>query len=402
MKFRKFWAFKPVAAVADGVSRAEMTLDGTFTEMDYDWWYGEGQTITSQKFRAELAALGQVDELTVRINSLGGYLVAAIVIHSILREYAGRKIGIVEGVAASAATVVLAACDVIKMHLGTMLLIHQSADSSYGYMNADDHEKAAADLRKWDEAMVALYVQRTGRNEDEVRAQMASDAWMTPTEAQAFGLCDEIIDGQPVTAQAAAGQPNIWAIAGRLFDMSGMTVQPVAMLGEAPVVAATEPETIVVATMIGASLERMESDCPELLAHIRATARQDERVLFTAEVRAEMEPEVLTAAREEGVQAERERQSKLDGYRTAATEEIIAQAKAAGTAPAAVCELIVEAGLKGQAGLEFLRQRAADAHESGANGVAAGVAPEGHSDAADVAQTVAQAKAISAKLWPDR
>jgi len=67
-----------------------------------------------------------------------------------------------------------------------------------------------------------------------------------------------------------------------------------------------------------------------------------------------------------------------------------------------VHEAIIEAGLKSERGIEFLNRRAADAHASGANGVAAGVAPDGDSDAADIEATKAQAKSIADRMWPDR
>ena len=404
-QFRAFWAFKPVADAGDGVKRAEMVLSGEFSDFDWSIWYPEYEAISAQKFRRDLAAIGQVDELTIRINSLGGYLVAAIVIHSLLKEYTAKKIGIVEGVAASAATVVLCACDVIKMHVGTRQLIHNCADLVYDYKTADDHEKAAADLRKWDSALMAIYQQRTGKSEEEISAQMSSDAWMTPEECQAFGLCDEVIGSEPVTATRAEGDnPDIWNIAGRLFDMGGMSTQPVAMLRETPDAAADgeEPAPEIRAGETPALQSDVSALFPFAIADGCALIVGEQRFAFTAASLAEHFPglvsEIRAAAREEGITAERERQIKLDSYRTDATAEIIAKAKADGTAPGAVCELIVEAGLKGQAGLEFLRQRAADAHASGANGVAAGVAPAGGGDDAEVAAIVETAKVTGARL----
>lgn len=78
-------------------------------------------------------------ELTVYINSGGGDVFAGIAIHSILSRHTGHKTGIVDGMAASIASVILMACDSIVMSSGAQIMIHKPLSWAYG--NADDFQR---------------------------------------------------------------------------------------------------------------------------------------------------------------------------------------------------------------------------------------------------------------------
>ena len=232
-QFRTIWAFKAFDAGEDGAIRAEMTLDGEFSDAQY--WDND---ITSKTFREELAALGNIDVLTLKVNSLGGDLWSAMAIRNELASHPAHKIGVVQGIAASAATLPLTACDEVRMGTGSMMLIHCSSDFAFGLMNADAHGKAAEDLTAIDGAIVACYAEFTGKTEDEIRAQMKSEAYMSAQECVDFGLADEIIPGEPEeTEQTGATQdpndPDLWNIAGQKFNFKGITIRPVAMLTQA-------------------------------------------------------------------------------------------------------------------------------------------------------------------------
>ena len=83
-------------------------------------------------------------ELTVYINSGGGDVFAGIAIHSILSRHTGHKTGIVDGMAASIASVILMACDSIVMSSGAQIMIHKPLSWAYG--NADDFQRLISEM----------------------------------------------------------------------------------------------------------------------------------------------------------------------------------------------------------------------------------------------------------------
>lgn len=380
MKLRKSWAMRltsPTAA-AGGPRVGEITIDGRVMDSQPWWGHDPGDT-SAAAFRADLQALGLVegDKLDLHISSLGGSLQSAMSIRSMLKDHPACTTAYISSVAASAATIIATGCDRTVMRAGTMQLIHFSADMpGYDeYMTAEDHIIAAENLQKWDGSMVAVYAQKTGKPEAEIRAQMEKGTWMSAEECKAFGLCDEIVDiDQPITATADEVNASIYSVGGRLFDFTGMAA-PVAMLrvpaaegdGEG------EEETPPPAT---------EEPDGEITARGRVTV---------AMIGARF-PEIAQALREEGVQAERARNLELDAMLTETTSAMIVEARKAGTPAAEVSKGIVAAMIKSGKGAAFLAARSADAHVGGANGVAVGVVPDGNSPDDDYQAVVAAAK----------
>lgn len=97
-------------------------------------------------------------ELTVYINSGGGDVFAGIAIHSILSRHTGHKTGIVDGMAASIASVILMACDSIVMSSGAQIMIHKPLSWAYG--NADDFQRLISELDKCQKSITDIYMGR--------------------------------------------------------------------------------------------------------------------------------------------------------------------------------------------------------------------------------------------------
>lgn len=224
---RKFWAISKPKASTEGKREADMHIDGSIID---GIPFTEGDT-SSQQFRKDLQALGTIDKLTVHINSLGGSLQSAIAIYHLLLESPAEKVARISAVAASAATIIAAACT-IEMYPGSMQLIHCCADYPSDYMNADDHQAAAEDLRTWDDSMVTIYAAKTGKPASEIRAQMATNAWMSAEQCLEFGLCDTILPGTAVTASFDRALPHLWKVGNRVMDFTGFTALPTAMLSK--------------------------------------------------------------------------------------------------------------------------------------------------------------------------
>jgi ATP-dependent protease ClpP protease subunit len=174
-------------------------------------WLGNG--VTAKKFRDELAALGAVQNITVRINSPGGEVFDGLSIANALREHKAHVVVHVDGLAASIASVIAMAGDEIVMGLGSMMMIHSPWAIALG--NADQMRQQAAVLDKVEEGMVDIYVTRTGLERDAVLDMMKAETWFTAAEAVENGFADsmggtaEADEAQPAAAFAALRAPTM-------------------------------------------------------------------------------------------------------------------------------------------------------------------------------------------------
>ncbi len=161
-----------------------------------------GDSFTSRAVAAALAEHGPGD-VSVRINSGGGDAFDGMAIHSLLRAHAARgaKVSIeIDGIAASAASLIAMAGDTIAMRVGAMMMIHDASGVAFG--TSEDHEKSAAVLGKISAQYCAVYAARSGRSEDDVRALMLEETWFTAADAVAAGFADVMRDEEaaPVAA----------------------------------------------------------------------------------------------------------------------------------------------------------------------------------------------------------
>lgn len=164
---------------------------------DIGGWFG--MTAAEMKYRlSELKG----EEVEIHIHSGGGDCFEGFALHSVLSQYAGRKVAVIDGICASAATFVAMACDERQMNVASMYMVHLPWAFTGG--DAADHEDTAKVLRQITECMVKIYVARTGQEESTVRSWMAGkDVYFTPEEAKAVGLCDSILN-VPSRVNAAA------------------------------------------------------------------------------------------------------------------------------------------------------------------------------------------------------
>lgn len=134
----------------------------------------------------------------VRVNSGGGSAFDGLAIYQLLRT-SGRRVEVdIDGIAASAASVIAMAGDVVRIARGGFKMIHNSASGGFG--GADDLREQADVLSKIDVAMAQIYAKKTGRSEQEIRQLMADETWFNADEALAAGLVDQIVEGQKAAA----------------------------------------------------------------------------------------------------------------------------------------------------------------------------------------------------------
>lgn len=164
-----------------------------------DWW--EGKSI--EQIDYDLANIGAVDQITVRITSFGGKLDHGLAMHNALRRHPARIITVVEGVAASAGSIVAMAGDEIHMYANSTMMVHGVTlrDEDGNEIEDDDATRAL------NASIGETYSARTGKSADEIAALIASDTWMTAREALAAGFADRVIEitaGELATATAAS------------------------------------------------------------------------------------------------------------------------------------------------------------------------------------------------------
>ena len=177
----KFWKFENKVS-SEGSSN--LYLDGDIA--NETWW---GDEVTPEAFRTELRQMK--GNLTVHINSPGGDVFAGVTIYNALKDYHKGKVTVkVDGLAASIASVVAMAGDEIIMSPGAMMMIHNPW--SMGVGSSDELRKAADTLDKIKDAILPIYADRTGLDEDEVQALMDAETWMSAEKAVELGFADVV------------------------------------------------------------------------------------------------------------------------------------------------------------------------------------------------------------------
>jgi ATP-dependent protease ClpP protease subunit len=159
-----------------------------YDEIGESFW---GGGVSAQTMATELAAL-DVDELNVYINSPGGAAWDGIAIMNAIRRHRAHVTVYVDGLAASAASVIAMAGDRIVMNRGSELMIHDASGGAYG--NADLMDEVGQILHKLSDSIAAVYAGRSGTDRDTWRAAMKAETWYTAEEAVAAGLADEWAD----------------------------------------------------------------------------------------------------------------------------------------------------------------------------------------------------------------
>lgn len=184
----------------DGVLDIEGPID------EHDWW-GDGSVTGSREFRKALEGLGNV---TVRINSPGGDVMAGAEIYSALREHSmngkGRIKVIITALAASAASVIAMAGDEILISPVAYMMIHNPWSFAIG--DAKEMRKTAKTLDEITEGLISAYQRRTGKSRDELKRMLENETWMSAGKAVDEGFADAIW-GEEIRAAACVSATSM-------------------------------------------------------------------------------------------------------------------------------------------------------------------------------------------------
>ena len=184
MKTKKFWNWKKAKNQETGAEERILELSGTIAE---DSWFDDD--VTPQLFKDELNS--GTGDITVWINSPGGDCVAAAQIYNMLSNYKGKVTVKIDGIAASAASVIAMAGDTVLVSPVSMLMIHNPATIAWG-----DHaemQKAMDMLSEVKESIINAYVLKTGLSRPKLSHLMDAETWMDANKAVELGFADEIM-----------------------------------------------------------------------------------------------------------------------------------------------------------------------------------------------------------------
>ncbi len=187
---RRFWNWltpEPHNTGPDADAVRVLRISGTIAE---ESWFDDD--ITPSIFAAELnAGSGPV---TIWLNSPGGDVVAAAQIYNMLIDYPGTVTVNIDGIAASAASVIAMAATKVAMSPVSMLMIHNPATMAVG--DKDELARAMSMLDSVKESILNAYQEKTGMSRAKLSKLMDAETWMDARAAIDMGFADELLINQ--------------------------------------------------------------------------------------------------------------------------------------------------------------------------------------------------------------
>ena len=340
-------------------------------------WYledvGDFDYISPQTFRQDLEAARYAKEVIVKINSCGGDLYTGIAIHNELKALDAHKTVIVEGLAASAASIIAMAGDEIQMHPGSMLMIHGVSGLMMDWVTLEDLKKAAKAFDASEKAIANIYAERTGKDIGTLRSMMTRETWMVGQEAVDQGFADVVLEEEGPKLAASADRKTL-LVAGVRHDVSAFHLPDMIPSDKRihSVLKADEnkpTDSVVKQEEKNMTLAELKEQSPELVAEIEASVVKAALETAKADLAEEMKGAIDEAV-SNAVVAEKARQMKIDEIANNINDAELVKAAKYGDEPMTAEQLAFEALKKQQAqGTAFLAYMKADTEDSKVNDV---------------------------------
>ena len=283
-------------------SEAEILLYDEIADFDSESW----GTTSAKGLINKIKALGSVKNITMRINSVGGDVFEAQAMYSYLKSHPANITVRVDGLAASAASVVAMAGNKVIMPSNALMMIHNPAGGVWG--EAEDMRDTAEILDKIRDTIANVYVAKTGLDREKVISMMDSETWMDASEAHELKFCDEVAEAVEITAKAVKsgtifsngfGFSRVDEFLSAKLPKNAVKINIPSPQKEEQKEANTEMDI--------KNAAELEKTYPDFAGEIRNTADE--------------------AGYQRGIQAERERLKALDSLNAPGREAIIAKAK---------------------------------------------------------------------------
>ncbi len=175
-----------------------------------------GGGFTAKRMSAALRSIGEDKDVVININSPGGDVFEAATIYNLLAQHKGEVTVNILGLAASAASVIAMAGDVIKISKIGFLMIHNAWAIVMG--NKNDLRSAADTLEQFDKSIITAYSSRTELDEKKIAKMMDNETWIGADDALEYGFADEMIEAKK--APGKDGEKQTKAQAKRTIEMA--------------------------------------------------------------------------------------------------------------------------------------------------------------------------------------
>ena len=174
---------------------------------------------SDRDFTREIEAAGDdVELVNLTINSRGGDVDHGLAIYNYLRNHKALVSVRVDGIAASAASIIAMAGDEIVMPANALMMVHNPWTIAAG--NAKELRKTADDLEQFENALLATYTARTGKSDNEVRELVDAESWLTAEQAANLGFADKVESLEKPAAAVLAEAVNIpQSVLAKVADM---------------------------------------------------------------------------------------------------------------------------------------------------------------------------------------
>lgn len=181
-KNKKFWNW---ARDADESGERVLYFDGEIS--DETWW---GDEITPAMFKSEL--FSDKGDITIWLNSPGGDCIAASQIHAMLMDYPHNVTVKIDGIAASAASVIAMAGTKVLMAPTALMMVHNPLTIAIG--DTDEMQKAISMLDEVKESIINAYQVKTNQSRAKISHWMDAETWMNANKAIELGFADGVLE----------------------------------------------------------------------------------------------------------------------------------------------------------------------------------------------------------------
>lgn len=298
-KNKRWWEVKNISEEVGEIK--------VFGDIDtFGWW---GDAVTFKDFDDKLRELKNVKKINLRINSYGGVVSEAVSMYNSLKRFAKdngiETITYIEGMAASAATIVALASDKVYMGTGTRFMIHNPSLGIRG--NAEELKRAAQHLEDIKEDIISIYSTKSSLDREKISEYMDNEKYFSVQEAIANGFVDSESDLDENTLQNNVKNLGM-EVFNKFFPELATTTVNVAKI-ENKIIEGGEEMSL-------KNVQDFKNQFPSLAKD------------YEAEIKNQIEGEVKNKS-EESIKSERERMQALDKIKTVNEKqrEMIAKAK---------------------------------------------------------------------------
>lgn len=380
----KFWNMTSISE-----DEGEITLYGDImNQKPVNWWTGEeepGLYITPEGFLEDLEAVKDKAYITVKLNSCGGDLYAGIAIHNALKALSGQVNVVVEGIAASAASVIMCAGDTVTVYPGSLIMIHGVSVMLWDSLNIQDMRQLIKGMDASERAVAEIYNAKTGIATETLRSMMTKETWMTGREAVDKGFADTLKEGEEEPDMSMSADRKVLYVNGIGHNVEGLRNIP----GTIPVKKSAKPGIKPVANRRPTNQAAIKKGGKKHMTIDELREQEPELVNQIAqETRNEMQAQAADA-----VAAERRRLADIDSIAASIPDQQIVNDAKYGEEPCTAQELCFRVMQQSAAsGQKFLEAYMKDGAASGTANV--GAAPNGGAVPTQQEQDAAELQAV--------